>query len=225
MNGPLYLLILVGVIFLLWLYPGPAKKALAGVGKVNNELKKNGAASFKGVVMILLSVAVLWWFYSSSWKTPSLATVVEWKSTYWLPILVGLGIVYAFAGYAKTVIAEAQTKAVATVFMHFVEAAAFMLFIGFPVWVRVTGPNTAAASNEWVLTMPPGGETEHIPATSKKFIVMRGKDFRYHCKYADGHEESFGRGDQPACEDGDVLYAWASNLRKEESNAITYFYR
>lgn len=185
------------------------------------------------IPMVVIGVAVLWGVLGASGSTssgsagtwlqaPSLARVVEWKNAYWSPILVTLIIAYSIAS-------RSEEKVLNEVASTILAITAFMLFVGFPVWVWATGPSTTVpsnASNEWVFMMPPGGETAHIPAVSEKLIVIRGKDFRYHCKYADGHEESFGKGDPPMCKDGgDVLYAWASNLRKEESNAITYFYR
>lgn len=90
------------------------------------------------VLLVSTGLATFYFgIYTPSWESPSLAEVVEWKSTYWLPILVGLAIVYALAGYATAVTEVARA---------IVLAVAFMLFIGFPVWVWTTGPSTTQKS-------------------------------------------------------------------------------
>lgn len=224
MNGPFYLLILAGMIFLLWKYSGHAKKAIAGVGKVTNGLK-NGAASFKNISMILFCVALLlfWWFYSSSWKSPGLAEVVEWKNAYWLPILVGLAIVYALAGYATTVTEVARA---------IVLAVAFMLFIGFPVWVWVTGPSTtpratrvevplaSSPQSSWSkLAIPALGRSEQIPVPPGMKAVMAGNRFVLHTVYVDGRDCSFK--ESGICPPGAYAGIYAVN-EAEETNTVSY---
>jgi len=217
MNGPIYLLILAVVIFLLWKYSEHAKKALARVGQVTNGLN-SGGVSLKNISMVLLGIILLWGFYPSSWESPTLATVVEWKNAYWLPILGILVIVFVLAGYAdKPVTTEATRVTTALV--------AFMLFIGFPVWVWATGPSTVpAASDVRVLSMAPGGKSELIPIPSGKSVEVNGEDIRIHCIYRDGHEESYVEGEHP-CKNGNKPFIYATNLRTDKGNAITYSYK
>lgn len=148
-----------------------------------------GMFKFKSILLVALVIGLatlLWWFFPSRWKSPSLAEVVEWKNVYWLPILIVLGVVYFLAARSEEKVAKETATAVLAI-------SAFMLFIGFPVWVWVTGPSTAAvASNAQVLSMPPGGKSARIPVLYQKQVVISGEDFRYHCVYQDGHEESFG---------------------------------
>lgn len=190
----------------------------AGTGGTNGNDEKWWSMKYLWAIPIsLVGIAILWGTSGTpsgsagTWlQAPSLAEVVEWKSTYWLPILVGLAIVYALAGYATTVTEVARA---------IVLAVAFMLFIGFPVWVWATGPSTAP-----VLSMAPGGKSELVAVPSGMRVVMHGEDIRYHCMYQDGHEESFIKG-EPACKDGRMPFVYATNLRTDKGNAVTYSYK
>lgn len=154
-------------------------------------------------------------------QAPSLARVVEIKNDYWFHILFVLGIIYFLAARAE----KKETKEASQAIVAIVAIVAFMLFIGFPMWVWVTGPSTAAAaSNAQVLSMPPGGKSELISIPPGKSVVVNGEDIRLHCGYRDGHEESYLAGERP-CSDGDKPFVWATNLRANKPNAITYFYK
>ncbi|MFA5996253.1 MAG: hypothetical protein WC790_00810 [Candidatus Paceibacterota bacterium] len=180
-----------------------------------------GMFKFKSVLLISLIIGLatlLWWFFPSRWESPSLAKVVEWKNVYWLPILIVLGVVYFLAARSEEKVAKETATAVLAI-------SVFMLFIGFPVWVWVTGPSTAVTASEArVLSMPPGGKSARIPVPYQKQVVMSGEDFRYHCVYQDGHEESFGEGER-SCASGNLPFVYATNLRAKEGNVVTYSYK
>ena len=88
-----------------------------------------------------------------------------------------------------------------------------------------SGPQKQSGVEKQVFTMPAGvGEkTELIPVPTGMRVKMDGNDFRYNCVYRDGHEVSFGKGDDP-CPDGDMPFVYASNTRKKEANAISISY-
>lgn len=83
---------------------------------------------------------------------------------------------------------------------------------------------TTAANEARVLSMPPGGKSMLVSVPSGMRVVMNGEDIRYHCVYADGHEESFVKGGPP-CKNGNMPFVYATNLREKESNAVTYSYK
>lgn len=201
----------------------------AGTGGTNGNDEKWWSMKYLWAIPIsLVGIAILWGTFGTSgtpsgsagtWlQAPSLATVVEWKNVYWLPILIVLGVVYFLAARSEEEVVKETATAVLAI-------TAFMLFIGFPVWVWVTGPSTAAtASNAPVLSMAPGGKSELVAVPSGMRVVMHGEDIRYHCMYQDGHEESFIKG-EPACKDGHVPFVYATNLRTDKGNAVTYSYK
>ena len=171
------------------------------------------------IPLILVGVAIFYFGVNPlGWKSPSLVDVVAMKNAYWFHILIVLGVVYFLAARSEEKVAKETATAVLAI-------SAFMLFIGFPVWVWVTGPSTAVAASEArVLSMPPGGKSARIPVPYQKQVVMDGKDFRYHCVYQDGREESFGEGERP-CTSGNLPFVYATNLRAKESNVVTYSYK
>lgn len=86
-----------------------------------------------------------------------------------------------------------------------------------------TVANAQQQSEAMLLHMAPGGKSKRTPVPFMKRVVMSGKDFRYHCLYADGHEESFVPGEKP-CSDGDLPLVYASNLRPNEPNDVAISY-
>lgn len=74
-----------------------------------------------------------------------------------------------------------------------------------------------------MLTIQPGGKSERIPVPYQMHVDMNGKDFRFNCVYADGHEESFVPGER-SCSNGDMPFVYATNIRTDGPNVITYSY-
>lgn len=168
------------------------------------------------IPLIIVGVAIFYFGVNPlGWKSPNLVDVVAMKNAYWFHILVVLTILYFLATRAEKKETKEATQAV-------VATVAFMLFVGFPAWVWVTGPSSSNEAN--TLSMPPGGKSNRVAVPPGMRVVMNGKDIRYHCMYADGHEESFVEGGAP-CSSGHVPFVYATNLRPSEPNAVTYSYK
>ena len=73
------------------------------------------------------------------------------------------------------------------------------------------------------IVLPPGGKSERIPVPQGMRVAMDGEDFRFHCVYRDGHEESFGKREE-SCPNGDMPFVYAMNGRKKEPNIVSYAY-
>lgn len=213
-------------LFLAFINAIKSRKQASTGGTNGNDEKWWSMKYLWAVPITVIGVVVLWGVLGTPGSTssgsagtwlktlqaPSLATVVEWKNVYWLPILIVLGVVYFLAARSEEKVVKETATAVLAI-------SAFMLFIGFPVWVWATGPSTAP-----VLSMAPGGKSELVAVPSGMRVVMHGEDIRYHCMYQDGHEESFIKG-EPACKDGHVPFVYATNLRTDKGNAVTYSYK
>ena len=72
------------------------------------------------------------------------------------------------------------------------------------------------------VTLPPRGKSEHISQPPGKRVMVDGKQFRYHCVYADGSEQSFVPGGAP-CPGGNMPFVYVSN-ESNESNVVSYAY-
>lgn len=87
----------------------------------------------------------------------------------------------------------------------------------------IAAQQSSTGERRKMLAIQPGGKSERIPVPFHMRVTMAGKDYRHHCVYADGHEESFVSGERP-CASGDMPFVYATNLRPHEPNVVTYFY-
>lgn len=185
-------------------------------GKKTWREKLNGKVWGINLAISVVGIVFVYWGFQNTQIHP--ADMSTWSREHWLPVLLIWG---TFAALVALNMSGAAAKALQWV----MAVTAFMLFIGFPVWVWVTGPSTAvAASNAHVLSMPPGGKSALIAISPGKSVVVDGEDIRLHCVYRDGHEESYLAGEKP-CTNGDKPFIYATNLRANKPNAITYFYK
>ena len=166
------------------------------------------------VLMIAVVAFLSWYFFPSGWESPSLAKVMEWKNAYWLPIFVASAVFYALAAYTG--------KAAETV-RGFLIAVLAMLFVGFPAWVWIFTP-AAPQEEAMLLQIPGGGKSKYVPVPRGMRVVMSGEDFRFHCVYADGHEESFAEGER-SCSSGNMPFVYATNLRTGQANMVSYSFK
>jgi hypothetical protein len=198
--------------------------ALLG-GLIYAIVKKKLALGISLVVGILV-IGGLWWGLSGTPSTPSASgtwsqtlqapspkTVWENTKNYWLWIVLILGLSF-FVLYA---IEKPWAKAL----QWFLATMAVMLFAAIPLVDRVRGEKQQ--SEKMTLSMAPNGKSQYVPVPQGKHVVMDGEDFRYHCVYGDGHEESFGKG-ETRCSDGHVPFVYATNKREKEANVVTYSY-
>jgi len=183
----------------------------------------------RGIVTAVAVVAVgslaVWWMWpsgtpstpsapseSGTWQSPSPGAVWEFTKSYWLLIAMVLGIPFGILYLVQKPWAKDLQRLLVVV------AAA--LFIGLPVVNFFWGEKQA---EKQVLPMSPGGKSQLVPVPQGMTVMMRGEDFRYHCVYGDGHEESYGKG-EPRCPDGHMPFVYATNSRAKEANVVTYFY-
>lgn len=183
---------------------------LNGNGKKTWREKLNGKAWGISLAISVVGTVLVYWGFQNTQIHP--ADMSTWSREHWLPVLLIWGTFAAL-------IALNMSGAAAKTLQWMLAVVAFVLFIGFPVWVWATGPSTAP-----VLSMAPGGKSELVAVPSGMRVVMHGEDIRYHCMYQDGHEESFVKG-EPACKDGHVPFVYATNLRTDKGNAVTYSYK
>lgn len=89
----------------------------------------------------------------------------------------------------------------------------------------VSAQKQAQPAEAGTLAIPAGVDkkSRRIPVPFRKRVVMTGNDFRFHCVYGDGSEESFIPGKEPPCRGGDLPFVYATNLKNEE-NVIAYAY-
>lgn len=199
--------------------PGTGGKKMAWLAKY-----------FWTIVLVVAGLAIFYFgMYTPTWDSPSLASTVAWARAHWLAVLALSGIIYALT----SIFAKAM-KEVGEGVQWMLTASLFMLFIGFPIWVwlvepsskpvaSVSAPATASApSKATMLTMEPGGKSEHIRVPFQNRVLLHGRDYRYHCVYGDGHEESFLPGDGHQCADGDIRFVYASNIRYDLPNVVRY---
>ncbi|MFZ2983625.1 MAG: hypothetical protein WA053_00925 [Minisyncoccia bacterium] len=190
------------------------------------------------VVLVVVGIAIFYFgIYSLSSNSPSLASTVAWARAHWLAVLALSAILYALI----TIFAKAM-KEVGEGLGWMLTAALFMLYVGFPIWVALVEPSSAptaptasasapatastsaSAPKAQMLTMEAGGKSERVRVPFQKRVLMHGRDFRYHCLYGDGHEESFLPGDGHTCTKGDMPYVFATNIRYDLPNVVTYSY-
>ncbi len=233
MNGPIILFICFVVIILAVKHHEHVKRVFAGVGASAQGMKGllGGLFSSKGLIaglLILGAAGVLYAFGSipgpsgwlPPWRTPSLASAVRWSQANWFPLLVLWGILATF-------VALYAPKAAQKVLQWLLAGIAFLLLIGLPMWVGVEEFRHAREQPRKeklpILRLAPGGKSEPIAVPYPMRVVIHGKDFQYHCMYADGHEETFRPGERP-CSDGDMPFVYATNDRKDAPNVLTYSY-
>lgn len=171
-------------------------------------------------------------YFSNAWESPSFALVGRWSWTHWLQLFALAGI-----GSALLKLQKERLGAAESVLQSLLVTVMVTAFLVCPVigWFEGVGASShrvqQPASSEsykqpnkaMMLSIEPGGKSERIPVPFQMHVVMNGKDFRFHCVYADGHEESFITGERP-CSDGDMPFVYATNTRGNEPNVITYSY-
>ena len=170
-----------------------------------------GGYMWSVLLVIVGGGAVLWGMY----HPVRLADAVQWRE-YWFPLLA----LWGFAAALVALNAKAFGAAAAKTLQWVLAGAMFILFIGLPVVNFFWGEKQA---EKQVLPMSPGGKSQLVPVPQGMTVMMRGEDFRYHCVYGDGHEESYGKG-EPRCPDGHMPFVYATNSRAKEANVVTYFY-
>lgn len=184
----------------------------------------------KNILSTLLVIAGVIVFFVGAYNTtalsnPSPASVGNWSQNRWLALLILWGIVAALIALNAC---GPTAKTLQKVLAGIVAA----LLIVFPLWGKATSQSAAVAQKRVqpaeasTLRIPAGvGEkSKRIPVPFRKRVVMTGEDFRHHCIYGDGHEESFIPRKEPPCRDGDLPFVYATNLKKDEENVVAYAY-
>jgi len=187
------------------------------------------------IALVILAVAISIWglYIPAKWSDPNLTTIGSWGRNHWFSLLLLWGIGAALVWLNAT-------PCVAKVLQSVLAGVVTAMLVVFPLWgwmksapaparAATARPENALASVAQPKTLAiPGGvgqKSEQIPVPFPKRLVMLGEDYRAHCRYNDGHEESFVPGEKEApCRGGDVQFVYATNL-KEEENVVAYYYR
>ncbi|MFA6018579.1 MAG: hypothetical protein WC776_05400 [Patescibacteria group bacterium] len=181
-------------------------------------------------ILLALVAAVICYFgiYSPSWENPTLAEFVNRCRDNWLWVLIFSGILYFLI---KRIAGESAKTLHGVLLM-----ALIAIFFALPVWFWLVSPSGSGGTKSTIplvrelpvaerpkLVLPPKGKSKRIPVPQGMHVVMSGEDFRFHCVYQDGHEESFGAGES-ACSDGNMPFVYATNNREKEQNIVSYAY-
>ena len=150
MNGPIYLGILIAVIFVFWKYSADIKRTFAIVGKAartSNETsastpadtKKDGEkpdplkllkSNLVTALLVIAGAAIFWGLYTPGLR---LSQVGDWSWDHWLWLLAFWGVIAGLIALnAKALEATAKTL------QKVLAGVMFMLFVGIPAgfWVR-----------------------------------------------------------------------------------------
>ncbi|MFZ3043590.1 MAG: hypothetical protein WA058_00560 [Minisyncoccia bacterium] len=198
--------------------PKPSTPLTKDAGPVGS--KKSWYKEYGLTLLLAAAGAIVFYFgvHTSSWESPSLAKAVGWKNEHWVSILVLWSI-----GIALVSLNETRLKA-ATVVLHcFIGVAMFLLFIGFPIWVWISGIGVHQEQQRLeksVLSMPAHGDSPRISAPPDQAVTFFGSGFTTHCVYADGSEGIVGDKERP-CKDGPMLYQYVRDTTGRK-NAVTY---
>lgn len=177
------------------------------------------------ILLIVVGVAVIFWEINNPQIRPMDVGNVSWK--YWHVVLTIWGI-------GAALIALNACGAVAKTLQWVLAGAVATVLVVFPLCGWTTSPSAATAQKQvrpaetavpMTLTLPAGVDekSKRIPVPFRKRVVMTGEDFRFHCVYGDGSEESFLPEKEPPCRDGDLPFVYATNLKNEE-NVVAYAY-
>lgn len=183
------------------------------------------SARMANIALIIAGVAVSIWglYIPARWSDPSPVVIGSWGRDHWFSLILLWGI-------AAALIALNAEKATAKTLQWVLAGVVAAVLVVFPLWGLATSPSTTIAQQQVQLEMPTltmpagvGEESKRIPVPYMKKVVMTGEDFRFHCVYGDGSEESFLPGKEPPCRDGDLPFVYATNLKNEE-NVVAYAY-
>jgi len=249
--GSIVLMVIAGVIALLWrntVWEARGITPEEDVERLRTRMTGLFPKSPKGwfiLAGVIILIAIGFWWLSgtsgtpsvsetetTSWKAPSLATVVSAARDYWLWILILWGV-------AVVLVAVFCTGMVAKTLQWVLAGVVFTLFIGLPVVDWIYGDDEPVKPTR-VLTRVPQDDLPQVrdvggnvtdPATWPKLylsiaepksallpmapgkrIVMaavKGTKFKSHTVYRDGHECVSTKGS--ACPDGGVVGAYATN--------------
>lgn len=167
-----------------------------------------------------------------SLQAPSLDTTWATTKNYWLWILLVSGALFLL-----TELFSKEKEGLAKASRVVIVVVIAMLFVVLPI-IGSIGESSAAHEQQRVaiaaaqieaitLSMPPGvgAKSRRITVPFMKKVVMTGEDFRFHCLYGDGHEESFIPGKETPCPPGDQPYVYATNLKASKANSVVFVYK
>lgn len=217
--------------------PPAAAPAAAGTGaSATNPLTPRGGTERwyseygLSIVVVVVGAALVYWGFQNTQIRPTDAGRLGW--TYWLPLLIIWGVL------AALVALNSKTLGAAAGVLQWVFAGVMVaLLVILPLWHWVESPSVGASQvarseiplasspqSSWPkLVIPAGGRSERIPVPQSMHVVMGGENFRFHCVYRDGHEESFGKGGS-SCSDGNMPYVYATNENSKDVNIVSYAY-
>ena len=187
-----------------------------------------GVGDWKGgtkfPVLAIGIVAFLWSIYGVPGVRP--AGMGNWGKEYWLQILIvwiTLGVLLALSEMPK-------------MFQWVLAGTALGLLIVLPIWSAASSPSkdsgvcsrsdiprVCEARSSWPkLVLQEGWVSPHLSVPPHMRPVLVGEEFRVHCVYRNGHEVSFGKGEEP-CPEGDMPFVYAENIAKGENTIIYAF--
>lgn len=229
-----FLLLLTAVVAWRIILPGMRLEPRVGTGAAPAAPVAQAAAAYQwmsttrmtNIALVVAAVIVSIWglYIPTKWSDPSPVAIGSWGRGHWFSLLLiwGIGATLIWLNAS-----ERAAKMLQTVLAGVVAA----VLVVFPLLGWMASPSAVTAQKQVqpadasTLTLPAGvGEkSERIPVPFRKRVVMTGKDFRYHCIYGDGHEESFVPWKEPPCSDSDLPFVYATNLKNEE-NVVAYAY-